>query len=181
MRPGRRGGGVERDRDSRGLDAGGVAVDIYLQPCVTGSAKSAMMNVLAGINPQCTPSPNFPPCTPDRHLSAPSPGRPVSILAKSVCEQHTRTRTQILRHTIYVCARLLPLLHDEVVQRTHAHAYRPFVFLLLSFCFLLSADLGSFSSSCVCTLAYFALCRADVHPSTARVYLYPYVEQVDVH
>lgn len=34
-----------------------MEADIYPGQCVTGSAKSAMMNVLAGINPQCTPPP----------------------------------------------------------------------------------------------------------------------------
>ncbi|EGI64359.1 hypothetical protein G5I_07240 [Acromyrmex echinatior] len=34
-----------------------MEADIYPRQCVTGSAKSAMMNVLAGINPQCTPPP----------------------------------------------------------------------------------------------------------------------------
>lgn len=48
-----------RGRAGRGGRDGGVVVgmeaDIYPRQCVTGSAKSAMMNVLAGINPQCTP------------------------------------------------------------------------------------------------------------------------------
>ncbi|KYN02824.1 hypothetical protein ALC62_06402 [Cyphomyrmex costatus] len=52
-----------------------MEADIYPRQCVTGSAKSAMMNVLAGINPQCTPPPPSsstvppPPCR--RHLSRP--------------------------------------------------------------------------------------------------------------
>lgn len=47
-------------RGRRGEEGGmevvvGMEADIYPRQCVTGSAKSAMMNVLAGINPQCTP------------------------------------------------------------------------------------------------------------------------------
>lgn len=37
------------------MEVVGMEADIYPRQCVTGSAKSAMMNVLAGINPQCTP------------------------------------------------------------------------------------------------------------------------------
>lgn len=46
-----------------------VQIYIYPWPCVTGSAKSAMMNALAGINPQCT-SPLYPSTFPllYRHL-----------------------------------------------------------------------------------------------------------------
>lgn len=76
-----RGKGRGREKVRVGMEA-----DIYPWQCVTGSAKSAMMNVLAGINPQCTPpppssstvlplplppSPRRPPRTPLRHLSRP--------------------------------------------------------------------------------------------------------------
>lgn len=47
-----RGKGRRREKVRVGMEA-----DIYPRQCVTGSAKSAMMNVLAGINPQCTPPP----------------------------------------------------------------------------------------------------------------------------
>lgn len=50
---GMRGNGEEACR--RKVPVEGMEADIYPRQCVTGSAKSAMMNVLAGINPQCTP------------------------------------------------------------------------------------------------------------------------------
>lgn len=74
----------------------GMEADIYPRQCVTGSAKSAMMNVLAGINPQCTPplpsSSAVPPppvplsallllprCFPSHHLSHPLTARPRTL------------------------------------------------------------------------------------------------------
>lgn len=77
-----RGKGWRREKVRVGMEA-----DIYPRQCVTGSAKSAMMNVLAGINPQCTPPPpssctaspfcnhSRPPRTPLRHLSHPLTAR----------------------------------------------------------------------------------------------------------
>lgn len=51
----RQAGGGEGGEVQGGGRKGNTVADIYPRPCVTGSAKSAMMNVLAGINPQCTP------------------------------------------------------------------------------------------------------------------------------
>lgn len=83
-----RGKGQRREKVRVGMKA-----DIYPGQCVTGSAKSAMMNVLAGINPQCTPPPpsssavplppataafsclSWHPRTPLRHLSHPLTAR----------------------------------------------------------------------------------------------------------
>lgn len=75
-RAGERGGGEGRERE-RGAEAeaeaAGIGADIYPRPCVTGSAKSAMMNVLAGINPQCTPPPSFSSSTTRTLLVSASP------------------------------------------------------------------------------------------------------------
>ena len=61
----------------RGRGKRGMETDIYPRPCVTGSAKSAMMNVLAGINPQCTP--RLPPCSSSySYFSSPPPDTLVS-------------------------------------------------------------------------------------------------------
>lgn len=67
-----RGKGRGREKVRVGMEA-----DIYPRQCVTGSAKSAMMNVLAGINPQCTPPPPSssavpPPPLPPSPLPTPS-------------------------------------------------------------------------------------------------------------
>ncbi|KOC62762.1 hypothetical protein WH47_03746 [Habropoda laboriosa] len=45
-----------------------MEADIYPRQCVTGSAKSAMMNVLAGINPQCTPPLPSSSAVPPSHI-----------------------------------------------------------------------------------------------------------------
>ncbi|EZA52191.1 hypothetical protein X777_08704 [Ooceraea biroi] len=81
-----------------------MEADIYPRQCVTGSAKSAMMNVLAGINPQCTPPPPSssavppPPAattsldsprTPLRHLS-----RPLTIRFKAISEKTAGDRPE---------------------------------------------------------------------------------------
>lgn len=54
-RAGRIEDGCGRGDWAKGRGSAAGSTDIYPRPCVTGSAKSAVMNVLAGINPQCTP------------------------------------------------------------------------------------------------------------------------------
>lgn len=78
----------------------GMEADIYPRQCVTGSAKSAMMNVLAGINPQCTPPlpsssavpPPSPPPPPTFTLPIsplPSPSFPHPL---TIARPHTLSR-----------------------------------------------------------------------------------------
>lgn len=74
----------------------GMEADIYPRQCVTGSAKSAMMNVLAGINPQCTPplpSSSAVPPPPSSYfhpLASPRPPSFPPLHGSSSCTLETR-------------------------------------------------------------------------------------------
>lgn len=125
-----RGKGRRREEVRVGMEA-----DIYPRQCVTGSAKSAMMNVLAGINPQCTPPPPSssavppPPCC--RHLSRP-PHTPLRHLSRPLT-----TRS----HTLSKC---ISLARDFNFNSS----FLSFHFLSFSFLFFLFFAILNASSHC---------------------------------
>lgn len=94
-----RGRGRRREKVRVGMEA-----DIYPRQCVTGSAKSAMMNVLAGINPQCTPPPPsssaVPPSPATRHLSRP-PHTPLRHLSRPLTTR-SHTLSKCISLSLYI-------------------------------------------------------------------------------
>jgi len=78
----------------------GMEADIYPRQCVTGSAKSAMMNVLAGINPQCTPPP------PSSSAVPPPPAAATSLDSPRTPLRHLSRPLTIRSHTLSKCISL---------------------------------------------------------------------------
>lgn len=83
-----------------------MEADIYPRQCVTGSAKSAMMNVLAGINPQCTPPP------PSSSAVPPPPAATTSLDSPRTPLRHLSRPLTIRSHTL---SKRISLLHDFIV------------------------------------------------------------------
>lgn len=144
-----RGKGRRREKVRVGMEA-----DIYPRQCVTGSAKSAMMNVLAGINPQCTPPPPSssavppPPCR--RYLSRP-PRTPFTPSSPPLNDSFSYTlETHLSLARFQLCHPLLCLL--------------PFPFFAI-------LDASSHRCNCNWTHVTVTSCRG-FHDKAARIGLF---------
>lgn len=88
----------------------GMEADIYPRQCVTGSAKSAMMNVLAGINPQCTPPPPSSSAVPPPPTSYFHPSFPLAHHLSHPFTARSRTLSKRFSFFLSLSLSLAPFL-----------------------------------------------------------------------